>query len=139
MLTAFSMISMLIKTAMALRLAMAPYRPIQNSTAPSTRKWLSVNPMVLILPANHYRAYDRYEQHQRSNFKGQHVAVAGGAVQELADIDDVVGRQNARAGCAIRGTATGMRGGVLAKRHGEDDRQAKHGADDCGQPPLLVV
>src|SRR5260370_17297949 len=87
---------------------------MQKSIAPSTRKWVKVSPIVcLVLPANHYCAHDSYEQHQTSNFKWKDVAITGGAVQELADVYDVVWWERASGSGAVgRSTAT-IPGGVL--------------------------
>src|SRR5579883_781896 len=89
-LTAFSIISMPINTAMALCLAIAPYKPMQKSTAPSTKKCVSVRPMPLILPANNNRANNSHQQNQRSNFKGQDVTITCWTIQELTDGHNIV-------------------------------------------------
>src|SRR5579871_5377650 len=135
--TALSMISMPIRTAMALRLAIAPYSPMQKRIAPSTRKWFKVN-IRLVLPADHDCAYDGYQQHDRRDFEGQHVAVATRAIEELADVDDVVGWNGAGRARAVTRADAGARRGELPQRDGEDDGRPDHYADDGGQRPLPV-
>src|SRR5690242_11264930 len=85
-LTALSMISMLIRIATALRLLSAPKRPITKSTAPRTRKWLSVIMRGLLLPADHDRADDGNQQHHRGDLERQHVAVCERTVEQLAEL-----------------------------------------------------
>src|SRR5579875_1641618 len=87
MLTALSMISMLIRIETALRLLRAPKRPMQKTIAPSTTNELSVT-IGLLLTSDHDCAYDRGQQHDGGDFKREHVAVAEGAVEELAEPGD---------------------------------------------------
>src|SRR5260370_38287111 len=88
--TKLNKISTPINTEKALCLLIAPYKPMQKSTAPSTRKWLSVSPMPLLLPANHYRAHNPYQQAQRSNFECQHVAIIRWTIEQLGDTTHIV-------------------------------------------------
>src|SRR5579859_4693444 len=131
MLTALSLISMLIRMETALRLLRAPNSPMQNSTAPSTRKFVSV--MGLVLPTDHDGTDDGDEQHDGGNFEGQHVAIGERAVKQLTDARDRP--RHRRAAHQVRiGVAANQR--ARTPGDGIDDDHAQPNGYQSSEPPL---
>src|SRR5579872_6724502 len=133
MLTALSMISMLMRIETALRLLSAPKRPMQKTTAPSTRKLSSVTMRLLLSAPNHNGADNGDEQDHGGDFKREHVAVGEGAIEQLPDADD---RATIRARADHIDGGERVADGHRAGADGVDESAREDNADHSGQQPL---
>src|SRR5215469_7315147 len=135
MLTAFSMISMLIKIEIALRLLSAPKRPMQKTTAPRTRNVcrLTLISCLLLFASDHDCADDSYQQYDRSYLKRQNIAVAERTIKELAQ-PHYAAAVGSTTWWEYIGTGATRDQDTMSNR--KDDSPTEKNADQRCQPPL---
>src|SRR5687768_7809530 len=117
MLTELRISSMLINTMTAFLRAMTPYTPMQNRTAPSSRKLL-ISMSASVLPGEDDGADDRGEEDERERPEGQQVG-----------LEDVVADSLYRDRCGVLWQLGVLEAGDQHPRHDTEHQQCDGDAE----------